>query len=201
MLHNNPNNHEVFVGVDECGRGSLAGPVVAAAVVWNPDFQHENNRYIRDSKKLTKHQREDIASFIKDNAIDYSVAFVDNHEIDRVNILNATHIAMHNALSSLNVDFDHILVDGNSFPTFKDKKHTCVIKGDDKYMCIAAASIIAKTERDSYMENLCLMYPEYKWGKNAGYGTKEHMLAIKNNGITSYHRTSFSPCTHNLSER
>jgi ribonuclease HII len=195
MLRNNPNHEEIFVGVDECGRGPLAGPVVAAAVIWNPDLVHENNHLIRDSKKLTKKQREMLTDFIKDNAIDYSIAFVDNHVIDKINILNATHKAMHDALSGLRVDFDHILVDGNSFPCYKGKNHTCVVKGDNTFLSIAAASIIAKTTRDKYMEDLSKMFPEYKWGKNSGYGTKEHLEAIKEYGITDYHRTSFSPCS------
>lgn len=194
MLCNNPNNEEVFVGVDECGRGPLAGPVVAAAVVWNPDFVHEHIALIKDSKKLSKTQLEYLSEFIKENALDYSIAFEDNHVIDKLNILRATHKAMHRALSALDIDFDHILVDGNCFTKYCDKNHTCVIGGDDKYISIAAASIIAKTARDAYMCELDAKYPQYKWVKNNGYGTKEHIDAIERFGITEYHRVSFAPC-------
>lgn len=194
MLENNPNNDEIFVGVDECGRGCLAGPVVAAAVIWNPIFQDENVSMIRDSKKLSKTQRLLLSDFIKDNAIDYSISFIDNNIIDNVNILKATHLAMHNAISQLQLDFDHILVDGNSFPKYKDKVHTCIVQGDNKFISIAAASIIAKVARDEYMTNLGSMHPEYKWQKNVGYGTREHIEAIEKFGVTNYHRISFSPC-------
>lgn len=197
MLLNNPNNDEVFVGVDECGRGCLAGPVVAAAVIWNPMTTGEQVAEICDSKKITsKKKRESLAEFIRDNAIDYAIAFVGNETIDEINILRASHKAMLDALSKLNVNFDHVLVDGNMFPGVPGgtKKHTCVVGGDNKYLCIAAASILAKTARDQYMEDLSKMFPAYKWEKNVGYGTKEHMLAINDHGVTPYHRLSFSPC-------
>jgi len=191
----NTNNECIFVGCDEVGRGSLCAPVFAAAVIWNPDFEHENNELIRDSKKLSKKKRELLADFIKENAVDYSIAFIDNETIDKYNILNATHMAMHKALSALNVDFEHILVDGNSFPQYKGKKHTCVVQGDNTYLIIAAASILAKTARDDYMINLSQLHPEYNWNTNMGYGTREHIDAIKTYGLTKYHRISFAPCS------
>jgi len=202
MLRNNPSEDFIFVGVDEVGRGSLSGPVVAAAVIWNPTFENENNELIQDSKKVSKKNRQLLADFIKENAIDYSIAFIDNETIDKHNILNATHMAMHKALSSLKVDFEHILVDGNSFPKFKDKDHTCVVQGDNKFLIIAAASILAKTFRDEYMHNLSQLHPEYNWQTNMGYGTKDHIDAIKSKGLTKYHRVSFAPCSsyvHNIS--
>lgn len=202
MLRNNPNNNSIYVGIDCVGEGSLVGPVFAAAVIWNPDFEHEDNELIRDSKKLSKKKREILADFIKENAIDYSIAFIDNETIDKHNILNAAHMAMHKALSALNVDFEHILVDGNSFPQYKDKKHTCVIKGDNTYLIIAAASILAKTARDKYITDLSELHPEYNWHTNMGYGTNEHIEAIKTYGLTKYHRISFAPCSsyvHNIS--
>ena len=113
MLQNNPNLDEIFVGVDECGRGCLAGPVVAAAVIWNPEFIHEDIEFMKDSKKVSKKKREYLLEFIKENAIDYGIAFIDNNEIDKINILKASHKAMHDALNQLQIDFDHILVDGN----------------------------------------------------------------------------------------
>lgn len=196
MLRNNPDINFIYVGIDCVGEGSLSGPVFAAAVIWNPDFEHENNELIQDSKKLSKKKREILADFIKENAVDYSIAFVDNVTIDKYNILNATHMAMHKALSALNVDFEHILVDGNRFPQYKEKKHTCVVQGDNTYLIIASASILAKTARDEYMMNLSQIHPEYNWHTNMGYGTKKHINAIKTHGLTKYHRISFAPCSY-----
>lgn len=201
MLKSTDNNY-IFVGIDEVGRGCLSGPVVAAAVIWNPDLEDENLKFIRDSKKLSKKKREFLTSFIKENAVEYNISFIDNEIIDKCNILNATHIAMHHALSKLNVEFDHILVDGNSFPKYKDKDHTCVVQGDNTYLIIAAASILAKTARDEYMSELSKIYPQYNWNTNMGYGTKSHIEAIKQIGLTKYHRISFAPCSsyvHNIS--
>jgi ribonuclease HII len=177
-------------GVDEAGRGALAGPVVAAAVIWDPNVNHEG---IRDSKKLTPRKREEMEKFIKANALYCSVCFVDNKDIDAYNILNATYKAMHGALELVNdsVPFDHILVDGNRFKPFKAIPHTCVIKGDDKYMSIAAASILAKTARDRYMQTIECEYPVYQWKKNLGYGTRAHMQAIQTYGPCKYHRMTF----------
>jgi ribonuclease HII len=204
MLRNTTNNN-IFVGCDCVGEGSCIGPVVSAVVIWNPTFEDENLKFIQDSKKISKKQRELLADFIKENAIDYSISFIDNETIDKYNILNAAHMAMHKALSTLNVDFDHILVDGNKFPKYKDKDHTCIVKGDNTYLIIAAASILAKTARDEYINNLSIIHPEYNWDTNMGYGTKKHLEAIKNHGLTRYHRVSFAPCSsyinshHNIS--
>lgn len=195
MLKTTPNNNLIYVGIDEVGRGCCAGPVVAAAVIWDPTFEHENLKFIKDSKKLSKKKRELLTDFIKENAIDYSISFINNETIDKYNILQATYMAMHDTLSTLKVDFDHILVDGNNFPKYKNKDHTCVIQGDNTYLIIAAASILAKTARDEYMTNLSITYPEYKWNTNMGYGTKEHIEKIKEIGLTKYHRLSFTPCS------
>lgn len=201
MLQNNPTTDQIYVGCDEVGRGCLAGPVVAAVVIWNPELTNDHPEYghivsqIRDSKKISKKLRDELTEFIKSNSIDYSITFIDNVTIDSINILNATYKAMHESLDKLKVDFDHILVDGNRFPKYKNKQHTCVVKGDDTYICIAAASILAKTARDNFMTELDSMFPEYKWKNNMGYGTKAHIDAIRDNGITKYHRISFYPCS------
>lgn len=201
MLRNNPTTDKVYVGIDEAGRGCLAGPVVAAAVIWNPEYNYENPDFgqiimqIKDSKKLSQKKRYELAEFIRNHSVDYAIAVVDNTVIDNINILQATHKAMHEACSRLRVDFDNILVDGNSFPIYKNKQHTCVIRGDDTYICIAAASILAKTTRDDMMKDIANIHPEYKWQKNYGYGTSEHINAIKEHGVTKYHRVSFYPCS------
>lgn len=178
----------LYASLDEVGRGCLAGPVVAAAVIWKPGPCDE---LINDSKKLSKKQRVELAEYIKDNAIDYSVVLVDNREIDRINILNATMKAMHLCLDDLDVDFDGILVDGNYFPSYKNKPHKTVVKGDGKYVSIAAASILAKVTRDNYMTEMSRVYSEYGWDSNVGYGSKSHVAAIKEHGVTPLHRMSF----------
>lgn len=177
-------------GIDECGRGSLAGPVVAAAVVWT-DEEGELDKYIRDSKKLNARQREELSAYIKDRAIDWSVQFIDHTKVDKMNILQATMKAMHNCLDEIRVPFDSILVDGNTFHSYNGIPHTCVIKGDDTYMSIAAASILAKTARDEYMREMHKNYPQYKWDTNVGYGTSDHMQAIETHGLSPLHRTTF----------
>lgn len=201
MLATSPNDDIVYVGVDEAGRGCLCGPVVAAAVIWNPKISCNHEELgsvvckIRDSKQISKRLRHELADFIKENVVDYAISFIDNKVIDEINILNSTHKAMHNACHELIVDFDHILVDGNSFPKFKDYNHTCVVKGDDTFICIAAASILAKTARDDYMQEVSAQHPQYHWNTNAGYGTKDHVQAIKEYGLTELHRMSFYPCS------
>jgi ribonuclease HII len=182
---------KVYVGVDECGRGCLAGDVCCAAVIWNPLFEHPLVENIKDSKKLSEKQREELAEFIKDHAIDYNIFKVDAQRIDEVNILEATYEGMHGALDQLCVNFDHIMVDGNRFRQYQKVPYTCVIGGDNKYICIAAASILAKVERDNDMKLLAIQHPEYGWGKNVGYGTKEHMEALKVHGPCPYHRRTF----------
>ena len=175
-------------GVDEAGRGSLAGPVVAAAVILGKNFKGKN---LDDSKKLSQGKRLELKKFIEKNALAYSVAFVSSYQIDKNNILNSTFIAMHKSIEGLNIEPDFILVDGNLFKPYRDFKFKCIIKGDQKYQNIAAASILAKTYRDEYMSNLHIKFPEYNWIKNKGYGTKFHIDMITKFGITKYHRKSF----------
>ena len=175
-------------GVDEAGRGSLAGPVTAAAVILGKNFKVKN---LDDSKKLSQSKRLELKKFIEKNALAYSVAFVSSYQIDKNNILNSTFEAMHKSIEGLNIEPDFILVDGNLFKQYRDLKYKCIIKGDQKYQNIAAASILAKTYRDEYMSNLHLKYPEYNWIKNKGYGTKFHIDMITKYGRTQYHRKSF----------
>lgn len=188
----------VECGVDEVGRGALAGPVVAAAVVW-PVICDEGLTGtvagIRDSKRLGKRKRRELAEFIKRNALAYAVEFVGNERIDEINILNATYEAMHGAVAAVAAEtpVDHIVVDGNRFREYPGIPHTCVVGGDDKYIAIAAASILAKEARDEYMTLLGAEWAEYKWDKNAGYGTKDHMDALAAHGPSSFHRRSFAP--------
>ena len=178
--------HEV--GVDEAGRGSLAGPVTAAAVILGKNFKGKN---LDDSKKLSQSKRLELKKFIEKNALAYSVAFVSSYQIDKNNILNSTFEAMHKSIEGLNIEPDFILVDGNLFKQYRDLKYKCIIKGDQKYQNIAAASILAKTYRDEYMSNLHVKFPEYNWIKNKGYGTKFHIDMITKFGKTKYHRKSF----------
>jgi ribonuclease HII len=182
--------HEGLVeaGCDEAGRGCLAGPVFAAAVILPADFRNE---LLNDSKQLTEKNRYILREIIQKDAISWAVGSYDNTEIDEVNILNASIFSMHRALDQLQVKPDHILVDGNRFKPYQDIPHTCVVKGDGKYLSIAAASILAKTYRDDFMLALHQEYPFYKWEQNKGYPTKAHREAIKQHGITPYHRKSF----------
>ena len=179
---------QIEVGCDEAGRGCLAGPVVASAVVLPPDFY---SKEINDSKQLSKHKRNQMRKVIETNAIDFAVSFVSPVTIDIINILNASLLAMHQALDQLNIPFDHILIDGNRFSNYKDKPHECIVKGDSTFLSIAAASIIAKTYRDEYMLMLSEKYPNYQWDKNMGYPTKVHREAIRELGITQHHRKTF----------
>lgn len=176
-------------GCDEAGRGCLAGPVVAAAVIL-PD--HFSNELLNDSKQLSEKQRAKLRPIIEQEALAWAVAYVDNHEIDQINILNASILAMHRALGQLSVQPEHIIVDGNRFKPYGSIPHLCVVKGDGKYMSIAAASILAKTHRDEFMENLHGQFPVYNWKKNKGYPTREHRRGIADYGITDFHRTSFT---------
>jgi ribonuclease HII len=178
--------HEV--GVDEAGRGSLAGPVTAAAVILGKNFKGNN---LDDSKRLSQSKRLELRKFIEKNALAYSVAFVSSYQIDKNNILSSTFKAMHKSIEGLNIEPDFILVDGNLFKQYRDLKYKCIIKGDQKYQNIAAASILAKTYRDEYMSNLHIKFPEYNWIKNKGYGTKFHVDMITKFGKTKYHRKSF----------
>lgn len=185
----------VEAGCDEAGRGCLCGPVSCAAVVLPDGFACEE---INDSKQLTAAQRERLAVFIKDNAIAWAVEFVEAEEIDRINILNASIIGMHRAVSRLGVRPDHLIVDGNRFKPYVDEDlrpvpHHTVVKGDAKYMAIAAASILAKTARDEYMMKLAADFPGYGWERNMGYPTKEHLEALRTLGVTPHHRRTYGP--------
>jgi len=176
-------------GCDEAGRGCLAGPVFAAAVILPADFKNDQ---LNDSKKLTEKQRYALRPIIELQALAYAVGIVDNHEIDRINILNASFLAMHRALDQLKLRPEHLLIDGNRFKTYQEIPHTCIIKGDGKYLSIAAASILAKTYRDDYMEVIHMEFPEYNWQKNKGYPTLHHRKVVREIGITPYHRLSFA---------
>ncbi|MDX5428061.1 MAG: ribonuclease HII [Bacteroidota bacterium] len=182
-----PNRTEV--GCDEAGRGCLAGPVVAAAVILPPDFDIIE---LNDSKKLTASKRESLRPRIEEQAIAWAVGVCSPSEIDEINILKASFLAMHKALDQIDHPFDHILVDGNRFTAFRNFDHTCVIKGDGKYASIAAASILAKTHRDEIMKKLAREHPQFGWERNMGYPTRDHRSAIANHGPTPHHRMSFT---------
>lgn len=175
-------------GIDEAGRGCYAGPVVAAAVILPKNFHHP---LLNDSKLLNEKQRDILRPVIEQESIGYAVAFVDNNEIDKINILQATYKAMHLAVSKLAITPEILLVDGNRFKTYQKIKHECIVKGDGKYACIAAASILAKTYRDEYMIKLHAGFSHYGWDKNKGYGTAFHRQAIEQFGLCGYHRKSF----------
>jgi ribonuclease HII len=175
-------------GCDEAGRGCLAGPVVAAAVILPEGF---TNPILNDSKQLTEKQREELRPIIEEQAIAWAVSFVDNNEIDKINILKASITGMHRAVDQLKTKPQHLLIDGNRFYPYPGIKHTCVIKGDGKYLSIAAASVLAKTHRDEYMLKLHEQYPQYDWNKNKGYPTKKHREGIVKSGTTPYHRKTF----------
>lgn len=177
-------------GCDEAGRGCLAGPVVAAAVILP---ENSNIPILDDSKKLTEKQRNLLRTIIEQTALAYAVAFVFPEEIDKINILRASIKAMHLALDQLSLTPEFIVVDGNRFYRYKNIPHKTIVKGDGKYQNIAAASVLAKTYRDAYMEKLHLELPMYNWQKNKGYPTYEHRKSIKEFGITYYHRKSFKP--------
>lgn len=188
MLHPFYHDHEIEAGCDEAGRGCFAGPVFAAAVILPKDFYHPA---LNDSKQVTPEDREALKIFIKDHAIAYAVAMVDNEEIDQINILRASFKAMHLALDKLRKRPTFLLIDGNRFHPYKKLRHQCIIQGDGLYASIAAASILAKTHRDAYMRDLHKEFPHYNWRQNKGYGTREHRDAIQEHGICKYHRKSF----------
>ncbi len=176
-------------GLDEAGRGCYAGPVFAAAVILPKEFNHP---LLNDSKQLKEKERNLLRPIIEKESIAYAVAAVDNNEIDTINILQASFKAMHLSISKLLTAPGLLLVDGNRFKAYKDLPHQCIIKGDGKYTCIAAASILAKTYRDEYMQQLHHQYPHYGWKDNKGYGTAFHRQAISLNGLCPYHRKSFN---------
>lgn len=179
----------IEAGCDEAGRGCLAGPVFAAAVILPKDFENE---LLTDSKQLTEKQRYALRPIIEEKALAWAVGIVDNNEIDKINILNASFLAMHRAVDQLTVCPQHLLIDGNRFKPYEGIKHTCVVKGDGKYLPIAAASILAKTYRDDFMDKIGEEHPQYLWKQNKGYPTKAHRQAIEQHGATSYHRMSFN---------
>ncbi len=178
----------IEAGTDEAGRGCLAGPVVAAAVILPVDFKHE---LLNDSKKLTEKQRSFLRPIIEKHALAWAVGYVWQEEIDEINILQASILAMHNAIDKLSLVPEHIIVDGNKFNPYKEIPHQTIIKGDGKYLSIAAASVLAKTYRDDYMEKIHLDFPYYAWDKNKGYPTKLHRQGIRDHGITKHHRKTF----------
>lgn len=201
---NNSNNkllsfykeNTIEAGCDEAGRGCLAGPVVAAAVILPDNFTHP---LLNDSKKITEKKRYELRKEIEESAIAFAVGILDNNKIDEINILKASIMAMHEALDSLKTKPEHIIIDGNKFIKYHNIPHQCIIKGDSKYYSIAAASILAKTYRDDIMNELHKQHPEYNWGKNKGYPTKEHRQAIKKFGTTPFHRMSFKLLDEQLS--
>lgn len=188
MLRKHFKKGTVEAGCDEAGRGCLAGPVVAAAVILPHDFE---NKLLNDSKQLSEKNRDALRVIIEKEALTFGVGFVYPEEIDQINILNASFLAMHKALDQLKITPELILVDGNRFKQYKAIDHECIIKGDGKFLSIAAASVLAKTYRDEYMKKLDEKFPVYDWASNKGYPTKKHRQAIRDNGITEYHRKSF----------
>ena len=189
MLENHYYEGLVEAGCDEAGRGCLAGSVFAAAVILPPDYENE---LLNDSKKLTDRKRKQLREIIEHDAVDWAVGIVEPGEIDDINILNASILAMHRALDQLKVRPEAVIVDGNRFKPYRDLPYTTIVKGDGKYLSIAAASILAKTYRDDYMDRLAEDYPQYDWKSNKGYPTKKHRQAIRECGITPFHRRSFT---------
>ncbi|WP_298509941.1 ribonuclease HII [uncultured Kordia sp.] len=178
----------IEAGTDEAGRGCLAGPVTAAAVILPKDF---SNDILNDSKQLSERKREMLRPIIELEALSFGVAHIFPKEIDNINILNASILGMHKSIDQLSITPEHIIVDGNKFKPYKEIPHQTIIKGDGKYLNIAAASVLAKTYRDAYMEKIHEEFPMYNWKKNKGYPTVEHREAIKKYGATKYHRMSF----------
>lgn len=189
MLESHYYKDLIEAGCDEAGRGCLAGSVYAAAVILPPDYQ---NADLNDSKQLTDKRRKALRVQIERDAVAWAVGIVTPEEIDKINILNASILAMHRALDQLKVRPEAIIVDGNRFKPYHDLPHTTIVKGDGKYMAIAAASILAKTYRDDYMDALAEEYPQYDWKSNKGYPTKKHRAAIREYGVTPYHRMSYN---------
>ncbi len=189
LLENNYSGKSLECGVDEVGRGCLAGPVVAAAAILPNDFYHPR---LRDSKKMSPKAREEVSEFLIENLIDYHIAEVPQDKIDELNIAQASVLAMHKAIEGLSKKTKFILVDGNYFNPYGKVPHACIVKGDSKYASIAASSVLAKVYRDELMNKLSKEYPGYGWEKNKGYGTPDHIEAIKKLGETPYHRKSFN---------
>ena len=189
MLKNHYYEGKIEAGCDEAGRGCLAGSVYAAAVILPDGYE---NPLLNDSKQLTEKRRYELREQIERDAVAWAVGIVTPAEIDKINILNASILAMHRALDQLKVRPEAVIVDGNRFKKYQNLPHTTIVKGDGKYMAIAAASILAKTYRDDYMNQLAEEYPQYDWQKNKGYPTKAHREAISQHGTTPYHRMSYN---------
>jgi ribonuclease HII len=188
MLNENYSGKVLECGLDEAGRGCGAGPVVAAAVILPKGFYHSK---LKDSKKMTESQKREVFQYIKEHAISYSVAVSTPQEIDNINILQATMLAMHRAVDGLNVKPEYLIIDGNYFNKYKDIEHSTVVKGDDKFMSIAAASVLAKVTRDDIMIELSKEYPQYDWQNNMGYLTKKHLESVKIFCLFDHHRKSY----------
>ncbi len=180
---------KIEAGCDEAGRGCYAGPVFAAAVILPKDFYHP---LLNDSKQVKEKDRNELRLYIEQYALSFAVAMVDNKEIDKINILKASFKAMHKAIDKLHITPQLLLIDGNRFTPYKNTPHHCIIKGDGKFANIAAASILAKTYRDAFMEKLHKKFPHYDWNNNKGYGTLKHRQAIENYGVCKHHRLSFN---------
>ena len=183
-------------GCDEAGRGCLAGPVYAGAVIFSPGYK---NKWLDDSKKLSEKDRYELRPEIEGSALTWALGVCSQQEIDEINILNASFLAMHRAIDQLSTKPELLLIDGNRFTAYKSIKHHCIIGGDGKYMSIAAASILAKTYRDDFMKNAAEQYPQYGWQSNMGYGTKTHRAAIREHGPCELHRMSFTLLPEQLS--
>lgn len=188
-LKNNFSGLSLEAGCDEAGRGCLAGPVYAAAVIFPKAYQNPD---LNDSKKLSGKQRQELRITIENDAMAWAVGTVDPSEIDEINILNASFLAMHRAIKKLSVKPEFLLIDGNRFNKYQSLPYACIVKGDGKYLSIAAASILAKTYRDDFMKNEHQLFPRYNWKKNKGYPTIEHKMAIREFGLTPLHRKTFN---------
>ena len=188
MLKFNYSGFSLEVGTDEAGRGCLSGPVVAAAVILPKGFEHP---FLNDSKQLSEKKRQELRPFIEENALAFGVSFVHEQEVDEINVLQASITGMHRSIAAMDVIPEFIIVDGNKFKPYKEIPYETIVKGDAKYMSIAAASVLAKTYRDEYMEKIHKEFPEYNWKKNKGYPTKEHRNAIREFGANKHHRKTF----------
>ena len=188
MLKLNYSGFSLEARTDEAGRGCLSGPVVAAAVILPKDFTHP---FLTDSKQLSEKKRDELRPIIEANALAFGVSFVWQDEIDEINILQASITAMHRSVDALKIRPEYIIVDGNKFRKYNEIPHETIVKGDAKYLSIAAASVLAKTYRDEYMQSIHAILPMYNWAKNKGYPTKEHRAAIREFGATDYHRKTF----------
>ncbi len=188
MLELKYSSYQFEAGTDEAGRGCLSGPVVAAAVILPADFKHE---YLNDSKQLSEKKRQLLRPIIEKEALAFGVAYVFQDKIDEINILNASILAMHKSIEAMSIIPEFIIVDGNRFKNYLEIPHRTIIKGDGKYQNIAAASVLAKTYRDDYMEKIHKEYPAYNWARNKGYPTKEHRQAIRDHGPVKHHRMTF----------